>query len=49
MTIEDPDVLIEPWVMPTRILRAGGGDARIVPERSNCEVYEQNFATQLRH
>jgi hypothetical protein len=49
MTIEDPDVLVEPWVMPTRVLRAGGGDPRIVPERSNCEVYEQNFATQLRH
>jgi hypothetical protein len=48
MTIEDPDSFIEPWVMPTRVLRAGGGDG-IVPERSNCEVYEQNFATQLRH
>ena len=49
MTIEDPDSFIEPWVMPTRILRQGGGDG-IVPERSYCEVYEQgNFATQLRH
>jgi hypothetical protein len=49
MTIEDPDSFIEPWVMPTRILRAGGGDG-IVPERSFCEVYETgNISTQLRH
>jgi hypothetical protein len=49
MTIEDPDVLVEPWVMPTRVLRAGGGDG-IVPERAHCEVYEEGeFATQLRH
>jgi hypothetical protein len=50
MTIEDPDVLVEPWVMPTRVLRAGGGDPQIVPERSNCEVYEtEQITNQLRH
>ena len=50
MTIEDPDVFVEPWVMPTRVLRAGGGDAGLVPERAYCEVYETgNIATQLRH
>jgi hypothetical protein len=49
MTIEDPDSFIEPWVMPTRVLRAGAGDG-IVPERSNCEVYETGKVTsQLRH
>src|SRR5262245_45187132 len=49
MTIEDPDVFIEPWVMPTRVLRLGGGDA-IIPERAYCEVYEEgNVTTQLRH
>jgi hypothetical protein len=49
MTIEDPESFVEPWVMPTRVLRAGGGDG-IVPERSNCEVYEQGKVTnQLRH
>jgi hypothetical protein len=49
MTIEDPDTFVEPWVMPTRVLRAGGGDG-IIPERSYCEVYEQgHFETQLRH
>ena len=50
MTIEDPDVLVEPWVMPTRVLRAGAGDPQIVPERSHCEVYEDgNVTNQLRH
>jgi len=50
MTIEDPEVLVEPWVMPTRVLRAGGGDPQIVPERANCEVYETGEITnQLRH
>jgi hypothetical protein len=49
MTIEDPDSFIEPWVMPTRILRLGGGDG-IIPERSYCEVYETgDISTQLRH
>ena len=49
MTIEDPDVFIEPWVMPTRVLRQGGGDG-IIPERAHCEVYEQGEITnQLRH
>jgi hypothetical protein len=49
MTVEDPDSFIEPWVMPTRILRLGGGDG-IVPERANCEVYETgSISTQLRH
>jgi hypothetical protein len=49
MTIEDPEMFVEPWVVPTRILRAGGGDS-IVAERRVCEVYEEgSFATQLRH
>jgi hypothetical protein len=50
MTIEDPDSFIEPWVMPTRILRQGGGGDGIIPERSYCEVYETgDISTQLRH
>src|SRR6187399_3227643 len=49
LTIEDPDVFVEPWVMPTRVLRPFGGDA-IVAERANCEVYETGEITnQLRH
>ncbi len=49
MTVEDPDSFIEPWVMPTRILRQGAGDV-VVPERAYCEVYETGkVTTQLRH
>jgi hypothetical protein len=51
MTIEDPEMFIEPWVMPTRVLtlnaRADGG---IMAERSPCEVYEEdNVTSQVRH
>jgi hypothetical protein len=51
MTIDDPDSFIEPWVMPTRILRLNGAaDAGIVPERAYCEVYETgHIETQMRH
>ncbi|HEY4360443.1 MAG TPA: hypothetical protein VGN17_05725 [Bryobacteraceae bacterium] len=49
VTIEDPD-LVEPWVMPDRILRSGAGAPRVIHERANCEVYEEgNVSTQLRH
>jgi hypothetical protein len=51
MTIEDPEMFVEPWVMPTRVLtlnaRADGG---IMAERSPCEVYEGgNETSQVRH
>ncbi len=51
MTIEDPEMFVEPWVMPTRVLtlnaRADGG---IMAERSPCEVYEAgNETSQVRH
>ena len=50
VTIEDPDVLIEPWVMPDRILRVRAGAPQVIHERAFCEVYEQgNISTQLRH
>ena len=50
MTIEDPDDLIEPWVMPDRILRARPGAPQIIHERANCEVYEtKDISTQFRH
>jgi hypothetical protein len=49
MTIEDPEYFVEPWVMPTRVLRAGNGDG-IVAERRDCAVYETGEITnQLRH
>jgi hypothetical protein len=50
VTIEDPDVLVEPWVMPDRILRLGAGAPQVIHERAFCEVYEAgNVSTQLRH
>jgi hypothetical protein len=51
ITIEDPDVLVEPWVMEPRTLRLNGAaDAGLVAERAYCEVYEQGHVeTQMRH
>jgi hypothetical protein len=50
MTIEDPEMFVEPWVMPTRVLRAGAAGVQIQAERANCEVYEEgNVSNQLRH
>lgn len=52
MTIEDPEMFIEPWVMPTRVmtLATGAAASRIPAERANCEVYEQdNVTSQVRH
>jgi hypothetical protein len=51
ITIEDPDVLVEPWVMEPRTLRLNrAADAGLVAERAYCEVYETgNISTQLRH
>jgi hypothetical protein len=51
ITVEDPDVLLEPWVEPPRTLRLNeAADAGIVPERAYCEVYETgSIANQMRH
>jgi hypothetical protein len=50
MTIEDPDYLIEPWVMADKTLRARAGAPAIQHERAYCEVYETgSISTQLRH
>jgi hypothetical protein len=51
ITVEDPDVLVEPWVMPARTLRLNAAaDAGLVPERAYCEVYETKDITgQARH
>ena len=39
VTVEDPQVLVEPWVLPTRTLRRNNNpDAGLQRERSNCEV-----------
>ena len=51
VTVEDPEVLVKPWVMTPRILRpAPFPDAGLLPERGNCETYEtEDVATQIRH
>ncbi len=52
MTIEDPEMFLEPWVMPTRVMTLATGPAaeRIPAERSPCEVYEEdNVTSQVRH
>jgi hypothetical protein len=52
LTLEDPDVLVEPLVFPTRILRRGaGGVGGPASERGHCETdFEtQGAATQIRH
>jgi hypothetical protein len=52
MTIEDPEMFLEPWVMPTRVMTVATGAAaeRIPAERSPCEVYEEdNITSQVRH
>jgi len=51
ITVEDPDVLVEPWVMTPRTLRLDTrADDGLVAERAYCEVYDEgNIVTQLRH
>ena len=49
VTVEDPEVLAEPWVMTPKVLRYGG-PGQVMPERNHCEVYElDDIATQIRH
>jgi hypothetical protein len=51
ITIEDPDVFVEPWVREPRTMRLNpGADGGLVAERANCEVYETNsISGQARH
>jgi hypothetical protein len=54
VTVEDPVVLLEPWVMTPRLLKAApdsGPFAGVgVTERGHCEVYElEDITTQIRH
>jgi hypothetical protein len=49
VTIEDPNVLLQPWVMPARTLRLSPTNA-IVAERGSCTETEHNeVSTQYRH
>ncbi len=51
VTVDDPDVLIEPWVMTPRVLTlATYPDAGLISERADCEVYEtKDISSQIRH
>jgi hypothetical protein len=51
VTVEDPEVLVEPWVMAPRVLTLNtNADAGLLPERGNCEVYElSDITSQIRH
>jgi hypothetical protein len=52
LTLEDPEVLAEPLVFPTRILRRNAGaNAGLIPERGNCETTFETeaAASQIRH
>ena len=51
VTVEDPEVLVEPWVMTPRTLRlVDRPDAGLLPERGECsEVEKGEAASQIRH
>jgi hypothetical protein len=52
VTLEDPEVLVEPLVFPTRIMRRNAtAGAGLLRERGHCETdFETNAAaTQIRH
>jgi hypothetical protein len=49
ITVEDPEVLLEPWVLPTRVLQLSTRET-VMAERAFCEVYEEgNETSQVRH
>jgi hypothetical protein len=51
VTVEDPEVLAEPWVMTPRTMQLNPNpEAGLLPERGNCEVYElEDITSQIRH
>jgi hypothetical protein len=51
VTIEDPEVLAQPWVMTPRTLRLNPNkDAGLLPEATPCRDYDHaNMVTQIRH
>jgi hypothetical protein len=49
VTVEDPEVLVQPWVMPARTLRIASNPV-IVAERGSCTESElKEVSTQMRH
>jgi hypothetical protein len=51
VTVEDPEVLAEPCVYPTRVVRRNANpNGALIAERGNCEVYElEDITSQIRH
>jgi hypothetical protein len=52
VTVEDPEVLVEPWVLPTRTVRRNTNpNAGLLRERGNCETSHETeaAASQIRH
>jgi len=52
VTLEDPEVLAEPLVFPTRVVRRNtGANAGLIRERGNCETSQETeaAASQIRH
>ena len=51
VTVDDPDVLVKPYVFPTRtVVRNKNPNAGLLRERGDCEVQELGHAsTQIRH
>ena len=51
VTVEDPEVLAEPWVLPTRtVVRNMNPNAGLIRERGNCDVFEtESVSSQIRH
>jgi hypothetical protein len=52
VTVEDPEVLVEPLVIPTRIMRRNtNANASLIRERGNCETTFETeaAASQIRH
>jgi hypothetical protein len=49
VTVEDPEVLVEPWVMPSRMLRLSPNNT-IIGERGSCTESElKEVSSQYRH
>jgi hypothetical protein len=49
VTVEDPEVLVKPWVMPARTLRLSNGNT-IISERGSCtESEHKEVSSQMRH
>jgi hypothetical protein len=51
VTVEDPEVLAAPWILPTRtVTRNLNLDAGLIRERGNCETFETGaVSSQIRH